>query len=139
MSDKINQGRCMRPHIYCRYRCDGLIPKMENILNYNCFSDCINQTKLELIGPVNKKPAVPEKVNFMVWKPTLEEKCDYKPSGEATFVPATVKELATIDKRQFAKIEYAVTSGEKRLVNVEYPNVNLLKCGQGLTIRTDCA
>lgn len=139
VDDKIQINRCARPHIFCHYKCDSLISPIMGIVNYSCFQDCVRETKVEgVIDPnkVEKKEAPP--VNFMTWVPTLNAKCDYKPDGLKTFVNCVVKGLTEDGTKKFAKVEYKTTDGTARTVNVEYPNVNLLECGKGLTVRKDC-
>lgn len=142
VDDKIQIERCVRPHIFCKYKCDSVISKIQNLINYSCYVDCVRQTKVELIATaaVTKTDEAKKDppVNFMTWVPTLNAKCDYKPEGLNTFVNCVVKGLTESEKKKFATIEYQNIDGTQRKVNVEYPNVNLLQCGKGLKVRTDC-
>lgn len=134
--DKFNNERCRHPHIYCKYRCNGQISNLESIINYNCYTDCVKLTQGEVIkiSPVKKK----ELVNYLAFNPTVGAKCDYKPLGEDTYFAGTVKEIKKLGENKFAQIDYTLSDGGQRSVYVQYPNANLLACGKGLTIRTDC-
>lgn len=108
---------------------------MEKILNYACYQDCVKGSKVNKIVELPKE--VP-KVNYLEWDPVLSAKCDYRPSGEKAFVPCTVKKLQKIGTLNFASLEYQTTAGGVREVNIQYPSKDLLECGKGLKIRTDC-
>lgn len=133
--DKQMVLRCTDPHIYCKYRCNGVVPSLEAILNFHCYLDCNRAAKTESPVPFLKdRPPV----NFLDFAPKVGDKCDYRPSGVSTYFSCTVKGTNKIDKTQFAHIEYAVESGEQREVYIQYPNLNFLPCGKGLIVRTDC-
>lgn len=133
--DRLNMNRCMEPHIYCKYRCNGEISNIENVLNFNCWFDCVKGAAAEPVkSPIQK--AIP--VNYLQYFPKVNDKCDYKPSGKSTYYSATVKELTKKGNAQFAQIDYVVENGEKRSIFVQYPTSSLLECGKGLTVRTDC-
>ena len=142
VNDQVQIERCQRPHIYCKYKCDSIMSKLQNIINYSCYIDCVRQTKVEIINSnitkteENKKEDEP--INFLNWVPTLNAKCDYKPDGMDSFVNAIVKKLTEVDGKKFASLEYQNSDGTLRNVNVEYPSVNLLECGKGIVVRTDC-
>ena len=127
-------NRCIRPHIYCKYKCDSLINRIENILNYACFVGCIRQTKIE---KAIEAPAEKVQNNFLTWVPKRGEKCDYQPSGSQEFVPCEVKEVKKIKKQRFARISYKTSNGERE-VWIKYPSPDFLKCGVGIKIRNDC-
>jgi len=133
--DKNQNNRCMRPHIYCRYQCDSVISPIEKLINYKCYADCIRQIKIQSSTAL-PKPAPQE--NFITWQPKLGAKCDYKPSGHNTFVPCVVKQIKDIGTSHFTYLTYQVLDGSQRLVWVATPSPNLLECGKGLKIRTDC-
>ncbi len=135
LDDPIQVQRCSLPHIYCRYQCDKFISKIQAIINYACYQDCVREGKVEKTIATKKKDPP---VNFLTWVPKLNDKCDYKPSGEKVFVNCVVKGLSTLGKKKFAQIEYKVRDGTTRAVHVEYPNINLLECGKGLKTRKDC-
>ena len=129
--------RCSRPHVFCKFQCDTLINKIEKILNYSCYQDCVKETKVNEIVAV----AVPKEkaeVNYLAWNPKLNDKCDYKPSGIDIFVNCLIKGITEIDNKKFANIEYLTATGDKRNAYSEVPSPNLLECGKGLTVRTDC-
>ena len=127
--------RCKRPHIFCKFQCEEIVNPIENLLNYHCYQDCIRQTKIE--SKESPKPESPQ-VNYLTWVPKSGAKCDYKPSGEEVFVNCHVKNITKIDNADFAEIDYLIIEGSYRNVVVRFPSPNLLKCGKGLTIRTDC-
>jgi len=126
--------RCIRPHMFCKYKCDSLIKRIENIRNYACFVDCIRQTKIE---NAIEAPAEKEQHNFLTWNPKRGDKCDYQPSGRQEFVPCEVKELKQTMKEKFARLSYKTSNGERE-VWIKYPSPDFLKCGVGIKIRNDC-
>jgi len=127
-------NRCKRPHLYCKYRCDDSTNKIENIRNFSCFTQCLNQLK---ILPKIVKPR--EAVNWS-WIPKLGDKCDLKPSGAAVYYAGNVKKLKYMpkEKKSFATVEYTTSHGEKRQVTIMYPSSSFLPCGKGIFSRTDC-
>ncbi len=132
LDDKVENLRCSRPHIYCRYRCDQLIDPIENVRNYHCYTDCVRALQTE---KVTKKE--PPKLNFM-WNPESGNKCDYKPSGGDIFYPCNVLQISVHNKKKFAKVKYLTKDLKPRYVYVNYPNSNFLPCGKGIHIRKDC-
>jgi len=117
------------------YRCNGAVSAIENILFYNCYTDCTKASKAEHIVPFLKQKIL---VNYLAYQPKMGDKCDYKPSGLSTFFSAVIKKLEKHGKEQYAEVEYVVTTGDNRVVFVKYPNSSLLACGKGLNTRTDC-
>jgi len=120
-------------HNYCKYRCNEIINRIENIRNYSCYTDCIKSVKnVIVIKPIPPPP------NFGKWKPKLHDKCDYMPNGDVLFIPCVVVGIEQIGKINFAKIEFVSRNGHKSQLNVEYPNKKFLKCGEGIRMRKDC-
>ncbi len=134
--DKMNFHRCLDPHMYCMFKCNGHINEIENILNFNCYSDCVKSALNEPVKGLNSKNK--EAVNYLKFIPKVKDKCDFKPSGEKTFFSCVVMALSQIKKEKFVKIVYTTPNQKKREVFVQYPNSSLLACGKGLKIRTDC-
>lgn len=129
--------RCIRPHVYCKYQCLKRISRIENIINYHCFVDCIRESKIEK-QIVAVQPLQQPAGNFLKFFPKSGKKCDYKPSGELIFVPAKIIKIKSINKLKFAELEYLLPDSSKRHVFVRFPNPNLLRCGKALKGRLDC-
>ncbi len=134
LNDNLEIDRCTRPHIYCKFRCSGLVSTLENIRNHQCYATCVRHVQNEDIAKKKKKHPLPS----FNWNPTVGAKCDYKPSGTDLFVACIVRGLSELPNKKFAQIQYLTKDREKRNVHVNYPNSSFLQCGKGITVRNDC-
>jgi len=125
--------RCVEPQFYCRLKCDEQIPTIENILNFNCFRDCVKKIKANHNDfNVQKTP----------WAPKLGEKIDFLPKNEKDFKPAAISSIK--EKKVKGKLvkTYLITyfdeAGNSLKASSPFPDKSIVKCSEKLKIRKDC-
>jgi hypothetical protein len=102
---------CMKTHNFCEQCCDGVIPRLENILNYACWRGCVKEAKSFVLKQNEEKLAQQELLATLSggWQPKVGDKGDYKPNAlgdNSYFVTAVV---SGYDK------EFAQQNGYKKL------------------------
>lgn len=126
-------SRCMYPHMYCKLRCDDHIPTVENILNYNCFKDCINK-----IGFHNNESVMEREA----WTPSIGTKIDFSPDSNGSYLPAFIVSMQdAVENGETVKIfniSYYDNAGNSMKTTSKYPSANISQCGFKLTRRKDC-
>lgn len=132
-SVKDEMRRCFEPQFFCRLKCDEQIPTVENILNFNCFRDCVKKIKM------NHNEFKLQKTQ---WAPKMGEKIDFLPKNEKEFRPATVNSIK--EKKIKGKvlktyyISYFDDAGNSLKASSVFPDKGILKCGEKLMMRKDC-
>ena len=130
--------RCMELRFYCQIKCDNIIPREENILNFACFNDCVrssNQVKNYALLPIVKSVS---KTN--VWIPKPHDKCDFKPYGNNFFRMCVIKKVtvtASPDK-YIVEVLYRDYDRNILMAQVKFPGPELFQCGTVLSKRNDC-
>jgi hypothetical protein len=129
-TSRSNFGRCLLPHTFCKLRCDNLIPSEENIINFNCFKDCVRKVSQEEteIGKLLETEFTPKEGNSI----------DFIANGEKEYRPAIIKAIKKKGDRKFITVNYFDNMGESKTAVVKYPGNSVFKCGEKLTRRTDC-
>lgn len=132
--DTAEGARCHVPQNFCRLKCDDHIPTNENILNFNCYKDCLNKIGYEKNEVKNEaKP----------WEPRVGEKIDLSVGDENIFVPGYVLSLQSNDPMSNKKtltlvVSYYDNAGNNLKTKVKFPSANVSSCGSKLTRRKDC-
>ena len=129
--DKDNFKKCMIPEYYCSYICNEEIPTIENILNFNCFKECIKKLHNEDIEL--------SKLAKGIYIPKVHDKVDFQANGDAYFRPATIMTIKKGNDRQYeVALNYLNESGDSESAVVQFPSDRLFKCAEKLTRRIDC-
>jgi hypothetical protein len=125
-SHEMERLRCLEDHVYCKMRCDDVIPIVENILNFTCFKECLHKIRL---SDISYKPLDLDQK----WNPSAGERVDFVLLGESENRPGVILEIL---KGEQALVSYISDDGEdsKSIVSVR----SIFKCGQKLFRRTDC-
>jgi hypothetical protein len=144
-TDKEKILECKEFHHYCEYRCNEMIHKRENILNFACKRSCIKDSILkEKLANMQMNEEVAYGINSGVWTPKEQEKCDYKPDdlgGSSYWVPCFVSEVKSNPndpEQKYVNLKY-VLEGKVKNKTVLYPSITLKRCGSMLKVRKDCA
>ncbi|MCQ2815708.1 MAG: hypothetical protein MJ252_00430 [archaeon] len=143
MNNYLNTESCKDYHVYCQLKCNEMIHMKENILNYNCYKFCINDsiTKEKMKSILNNQIA--HGLDKNIWSPKEGDKCDYLPDdlGEySTWVLCTVISVNSNEndpEQKTIEIKYQIEDNEKTQ-KVVYPSSNLKKCGEKIQFRDDC-
>ena len=122
--------RCKLPHTFCKLRCDNHIPSEENLLNFNCFRDCVRK--------VSQEDMDVGKLLETEYNPKEGENIDFMENGDTTFRLGKIKGIKKKDKTSLITVAYLDNSGEPKTSVVKYPGPNIFKCGEKLTRRNDC-
>lgn len=130
--DEQENQRCRMPSNFCKMKCDDYIPTVENILNFNCYHDCLGkmETKANEI-----------KVKKAEWKPKIGDKVDFLPKGMKKYTAASI--ISSQTKKNNKKIEiytitYLTAAGEQKTAVAEFPSTQIKKCASELPKRKDC-
>ena len=141
----IDVKECKEFHYYCSLRCNEMVHRRENILNYNCYKSCVWDTiNREKVQNLIASQQVSYGISKEVWSPKEKDKCDYKPDdyGElATWVKCYVLKVTDNERdpeQKTIEIKYKV-GGVIKSGQIIYPNVNFKKCGTMMKDRTDCS
>lgn len=131
--DTVETSRCHVPQNFCKLKCDDHIPTIENILNFNCYKNCLNKIGYEKNEVVTEaKP----------WSPNVGDKIDYSENNDGVYVPGYVLSLQQLNKAggKFSNlsVSYYDNSGNNLKAKAKYPSGNVAKCGSKLTRRKDC-
>ena len=124
---------CVNPYTFCKLKCEEEISEVENILLFKCYRECTKS-----INDNGNKFSIQKKG----WAPQLNEKVDFKPKNEKSFISAQI--LAKKSKVKNGKtfviyvVQFNDDKGNNFSQNVEFPNPNLQKCGNMLEKRKDC-
>lgn len=131
-SDEVQ--RCMEIRFYCQIKCDNIIPREENILNFACFNDCI-RTSQGNIGFLSKNKKI---FSNILWNPKSHDKCDFKPHGSNFFRMGVIKKATGEYPNIIVEVLYRDYDRNILSALVKFPNKDLLQCGSVLTRRNDC-
>lgn len=136
--------KCREFHQYCEYRCNDMIHKRENILNFSCKRACVKDSLLkEKLENMQMNEEVSYGLNSGVWTPKESQKCDFKPDdlGNSSYwVPCIISEVkpnANDPEQKYVQLKYII-QGKVKVKSVLYPNITLKKCGSMLKVRKDC-
>lgn len=125
--------RCMNPQYFCRLKCDDDTPSIENILNFQCYKQCLKK----IFSETNHV-----KIQKEVWVPKVHSLVDFLPKNEKHFSPATIESVREkIFKGKTIKtynVRYYDSAGNILVASATYPSSNLFKCGSKLLLRKDC-
>ncbi len=125
-------AKCLIPTNLCKYKCDEHIPTTENILNFNCYRDCLKK-----IANQNNQVKIEKKS----WIPKVGEKIDFRPNEENSFLPGIVLDVKNskyIKKGTVLLISYREKNGDTLKAKNYFPSNKILQCGSNLTERKDC-
>jgi hypothetical protein len=125
-SHEMERLRCLEDHVYCKLKCDDVIPPVENILNFTCFKECMHKIRLSDITLLKIE-------SHGKWSPSVGDKVDFIPIGETQPRAGVILELI---RGEQAAISYLNDYGEesKSIASVG----SIFKCGRKLSLRTDC-
>lgn len=131
--DTTETARCFVPQNFCKLKCDDHIPTVENILNFNCYKDCLNKI-------VYEKNEI--KTQAKPWAPKVGDKIDFSVSDDGVFVPGYVLSLRDgedgKEKVVFLSVSYYDNAGNNLKAKARFPSSNVARCGSRLTRRKDC-
>jgi hypothetical protein len=140
--DKIME--CKEFHRYCEYRCNEMIHKRENILNFSCKRSCIKDSLMkQKLDNMQMIEEVAYGINPSIWSPKDGEKGDFKPDDlgpNSQWVPCYISEVksnANDPEQKFVTLKYMI-EGKVKNKTVLYPSISLKKCGEMLQNRKDC-
>jgi len=132
-NDSNETARCLIPQNFCRLKCDDHIPTIENILNFNCYKDCLNKIGFEKNEVV--KEAQP-------WGPKIGDKIDFSPNKDNMYVPGYILSTQNITENNkniiMLNISYYDNAGNNLKTRAKYPSSNVVQCSSKLTRRKDC-
>ncbi len=132
--DMTESNRCYVPQNFCKLKCDDHIPTVENILNFNCFKDCVNKIGFE------KNEVAPAEAK--TWEPEVGEKIDFNVNNDGVYIPGYVLSIKNMkkEKKKILKvsISYYDNAGNNLRSVKDFPSSNIMRCGSKLTRRKDC-
>ena len=131
--DSTESARCLVPQNYCKLKCDDHIPTVENILNFNCYKDCLNKISYE-------KNEV--KTEAKPWAPKVGEKIDFRAGNDGVYVPGNILSLKEVDEANikvlYLTVSYYDNAGNNLKSKAKFPSGEVKNCGTKLTRRKDC-
>jgi len=130
--DTNETNKCLISQNFCKLKCDDHIPLVENILNFNCYKDCLNKIGFEKNEV--KKESLP-------WSPKVGDKIDFSNLGDNIFVPGYVlsaQEVRENPKEVMLNVSFYDDAGNNSKAKVKFPSKNVAHCGAKLTRRKDC-
>lgn len=127
-----NYAICTEPHTFCQLGCDNIVPRVENIINFKCYSQCVKSISIRLSPPnaQEKKKAV--------FNPKEADLIDYLLPGNESYRPAKVLQVFQQNKKHVLKVEYTSDDGDVKTNEVVFPSDDVKRCGSKLPARRDC-
>jgi hypothetical protein len=123
-------NKCLSSQVYCKYKCDEVIPMSENIINFNCYTTCI-----KILKQSNDALAILQPNS---WTPQPNSKVDFMPTSQSTFASGTVIKIENEGMDKYLTIEYMGDLGNTVTAKIKFSDAEVKPCGSVLTRRTDC-
>lgn len=125
--------RCKMPQNFCKIKCDDYIPTTENILNFQCYKNCVQKIK-------GNDEEVKKKETY---KPKIGDMIDFKAKGSSKYSAGKIisgRIKKTNKNIEIFAVSYITDAGEQKVEICQFPNKmqKIKKCASELPKRKDC-